>query len=86
MTSFLLHFVLGLLGALAIFLLFLHLSATDSTSAPFGLLLIALPCGVLGSQLSAWATPAILLLYALVSWSEYRQEMRMRREAEQRRG
>lgn len=82
MSAFLLHFILGLLGALAIFVLFLRLSATDSTSAPFGLLLIALPCGVLGSQLSAWATPAILLLYALVSWSEYRQELQMRRERE----
>lgn len=82
MSAFLLHFILGLLGALVIFVLFLRLSATGSTSAPFGVLLIALPCGVLGSQLSAWATPAILLLYALVNWNEYHQERQMRRERE----
>ena len=76
MLAFLLHFLLGLAGSVAIFAVFFRLSAARSTSAPFGLIFFALACGVLAVYLSPWATPAALLAYFAVSLKEYRDDQR----------
>ena len=71
---FVVHFVAGLLGALAIFALFFYLSPEKSTSAPFGLVFLAITCGVLAVNLSPWSTPVVLLLYAAASLHECLQD------------
>lgn len=74
MLAFFLHFFIGLAGSVAIFVVFIRLSAAQSTSAPFGLIFFALACGVLAVYLSPWATPVALLLYFAVSLKEYRDD------------
>jgi len=78
--SFTAHFFIGLLGSLLIFWLFYRLSGAQSTSAPFGLVLLGIACGTLAVQVSPWLTPAILALYAAASANELRVERRLRRE------
>ena len=74
MTRFLVHFVIGLAGGLAIFALFMWLSPARSTSAPFGLIFLALACASLAVFASPWWTPAVLALYAAASLREHRQD------------
>lgn len=73
------HFAVGTLGALAVFLLLARLSGETSFSAPFGLIFVGIACAGLAHFLSPWATPAVLLLYALTALSEARQKRRMKR-------
>jgi hypothetical protein len=68
-----LHFLIGSLGALLLLLLFARLSGTRGDSAVFGVVLIGLSCAVLAHFLSPWATPVVLLLYAMASVHEWRQ-------------
>jgi hypothetical protein len=68
MITFWLHFCLGLLGSGTIFLFFFQRSAAESTSAPFGLVFLAIACGILAVYLSPWATPAVVLAYAVANF------------------
>lgn len=77
MASVLLHFVLGTLGSLALFLFFTYRSGERSFSAPFGAVVVGISCASLSWFLSPWATPVILVLYALASASELRRERNM---------
>ena len=76
MFSFFLHFCIGLVGSVGIFVVFFRLSAAQSTSAPFGLIFFGLACGVLAVYLSPWVTPAALLAYFAVSLKEFRDDQR----------
>lgn len=75
-TVFFLHFGFGLLGCGAIFYTFFKLSRAEATSAPFGIVFIAILCGVLAINLSPWATPGVLALYALGNLWEWLQDRR----------
>lgn len=74
MVSTVIHFAAGTLGALFIFLIFSRLSGMERFSLPFGVVFIGIACASLAHFVSPWATPAILLLYALVSAHELQQE------------
>lgn len=76
MLQFTLHFLTGLIGGAVIFAIFFRISAAKSTSAPFGLVLLAVACGCLAVYVSPWATPAILLVYAGASLREHIEERR----------
>ncbi|MFZ2726578.1 MAG: hypothetical protein WAX77_10030 [Methylococcaceae bacterium] len=71
MLVIIIHFTLSLLGTVFIFLFFHCILAKENFSFPFGLISIALSCALLAYYLSAWITPCILVLYALVSAREY---------------
>ncbi|MGA1409237.1 MAG: hypothetical protein ACO37W_05800 [Prochlorotrichaceae cyanobacterium] len=74
MIIFWLHFWISLLGSGSIFLIFFRLSEAQSTSAPFGLVFLAIACGILAVYLSPWATPIVLLVYGIASLQEYLDE------------
>ncbi len=74
MLTVLLHFILGTLGALLVFLVFTRLSGVTRYSAPFGVIFIGISCASLAHFLSAWATPVILVIYTLISAKEYYQD------------
>lgn len=76
MLQFSLHFLMGLIGGGVIFAIFFRLSGADSTSAPFGLVLLAVACGSLAVYVSPWATPAVLVAYVVVSLKEHIDERR----------
>lgn len=76
MFEFVLHFALGLAGSLLVFWLFFRLSDAESTSAPFALIFVALACGALAVQVSPWAIPVIIALYAVMSGKEYLEDKR----------
>ncbi len=79
MGTVILHFFAGALGSLAIFLLFVRLSGAGSFSAPFGLVFIGIACAALAHYVSPWATPAIIVAYALQSAVELRRERKQQR-------
>ena len=74
MITTLIHFVLGTLGALFIFLIFARLSGVERFSMPFGVVVVGMACASLAHFVSPWATLAVLLLYALVSAHEFQQD------------
>jgi hypothetical protein len=66
------HFAAGTIGSLLIFLGFARLSG-EGFSLPAGPVVIGIACASLSHYVSPWATPAVLLLVALVSAHEFRQ-------------
>ncbi len=80
MGNVLLHFVVGTLGALLVFLVATRLSGVSRFSVPLGVVFIGIVCSSLAHFVSAWATPAVILAYAMVSAAEVRRE----RAADQR--
>jgi CHASE2 domain-containing sensor protein len=80
MATVILHFVAGTLGGLAVFLVFTRLSGVTSFSAPFGVIVIGVACAALAHFLSPWATPAIIVIYAVASAMEFLQEQKARKK------
>jgi hypothetical protein len=68
------HFTIGLLGSLFIFLVFTRLSGVRRFSMPTVVVLVGINCALLAHFVSPWATPAILVLYAGVSAHEFQQD------------
>lgn len=81
MTNALIHFAAGTAGAFVIFLIFERLAGVTRFSMPFGLVVVGLACASGSHYVSPWATPAILLLYALGSLGEFQQDRAARRAA-----
>jgi hypothetical protein len=69
----LLHLVLGTLGALAILVALARISGEPYGSAAFGAVVVGIACAALAAFLSPWATPAVLVLYALAGAFELRR-------------
>jgi len=78
MSTVLLHFAAGSPGGLAVFLILTRLSGASAFSAPFGVVFVGIACGALAHFLSAWATPAVLLVYAAAGTLELVQDRRAR--------
>lgn len=74
MLSAAVHFAIGTVGALIIFLVFTWLSGVRSFSAPFVVLFVGFMCGLLSHFVSPWATPVVLALYGLASANEWRND------------
>ena len=74
MLTVAIHFAIGSVASLLIFLFFTWLSGVRRFSAPSAVLFIGFTCGLLAHFLSPWATPAVLVLYGLASLSEYRND------------
>jgi hypothetical protein len=74
MLNLIFHFAVGTLGSLCVSLVFYKLSGVERFSMPFGIIIIGISCASLAHFVSPWATPAVLLLYALVSTHEYQQD------------
>ncbi len=74
MTNALIHFAVGTAGAFVVFLVFERLAGVTRFSMPFGLFFVGVACASGSHYVSPWATPAILLLYTLVSASEFQQD------------
>jgi hypothetical protein len=72
-SQVLLHFLAGTAGALALVLLFARLAGERSFSLPAGCLVIGIVCATLAHFLSPWATPVVLVLYAIANLHELRQ-------------
>lgn len=81
MATVVLHFITGTLGALAVFLVFIRLSGAGSFSAPFSAIFIGITCASLSHFLSPWATPAIIIIYAVAIAGEFLQERKARKAA-----
>jgi hypothetical protein len=74
MLNVAIHFVIGSVVSLLIFLAFTWLSGVRSFSAPFAVLFIGFTCGLLAHFASPWATPVVLVLYGIASLNEYRND------------
>ncbi len=74
MTAVLLHFFAGMLGALAVYFVFIRLAGATSFSAPFGVIFIGIACAALSHFVSPWATPVIIVGYAAAGTGEYLQD------------
>ena len=70
------HFVLGSVGSLLLFLLLARLSGVKGFSFPSASIVVGIACASMAHFLSPWATPVILALYAISSLYELRQENR----------
>jgi hypothetical protein len=68
------HFAIGLFGSLFIFLVFTWLSGVQRFSMPTVVVFVGINCALLAHFISPWATPAVLVLYALVSAHEFQQD------------
>lgn len=86
MAMVFLHFITGSLGALVVFLVFTRLSGATGFSAPFGVIFVGITCASLAHFLSPWATPAIVVIYALASAGELYQERKAREDSESQNG
>jgi len=73
LSQVLLHFVVATAGALALALLFARLGGERSFSLPVGCVVIGIACATLAHFLSPWATPVVLVLYAIANLHELRQ-------------
>ena len=71
MLEVLVHFLVGTLGSLIIFLAFSWAEGVSRFSAPFVIFLVGFSCANLAHFLSPWATPLILLIYFLGSLKEH---------------
>jgi len=84
----LVHFAIGTIGSLLIFLLFSRISGEKSFSFPSVVILMGFFCSTMAHFLSPFATPVILSLYAIASFNELRQHQAalnaMRQKNEQR--
>ncbi|MBK9670641.1 MAG: hypothetical protein IPO74_12325 [Thermomonas sp.] len=60
-----LHFIAATITCLLVFVAGNRIAGTQQFSAPFGVVFIGVACAALAHFLSPWATPAIVLLYAL---------------------
>lgn len=78
-----LHFLAGIAGALAIFVVCARLSGARSYSAPFGLVFVGISCAALAHFLSPWATPLVLLAYGAVSVNELLEDRKALRSQSQ---
>ena len=78
MAKALFHFTAGLLGSLGIFLFFTWLSGVQRFSMPSIVVLVGFFCMMLAHFVSPWATPAVLVWYALASMHEFQQDQRHR--------
>jgi hypothetical protein len=74
MANVMVHFTIGLLGSLVIFLVFTRLSGVQRFSMPTVVVFMGINCALLAHFVSLWATPVILILYALVSAHEFQQD------------
>lgn len=81
MSTWALHAVVAAVLAGAIFAFFAWLDGETRTSLPLAPLLIGLQAGLLAHHLSPWATPGLLLAYALACWVEWRRTRRARAAA-----
>ena len=72
MLGFAIHFALGCGVALLIFLAVSWWSGVRQFSAPFAVVFIGFTCGLFAHFVSPWATPVVLVLYAVVSVNELR--------------
>jgi hypothetical protein len=77
MATVFFHFITGTLGGLVVFFIFTRLSAT-SFSAPLGVIFIGIASASLAHFLSPWATPIVIVLYALANTGEFIQERKAR--------
>ena len=78
-----LHFVLGTVGSLAVFLVLTRLSGARSLSAPFGVIFIGIACASLAHFVSPWATPIVIAIYALIGISEVLQDRKAKKPRSQ---
>jgi hypothetical protein len=74
----LLHFLAGAFGALLLFLIFTCVLRREGFSLPTVAIFIGLLCAIFAHFLSGWATPAVLLIYAMGLWREWREECSQR--------
>ena len=89
MATAFLHFVVGTAGAFAIFLVLTRISGATSFSAPFGVFLVGIVCANFAHFMSPWATPAVLLFYALAAVSEHvrdQKDLKVAQKGEERDG
>lgn len=84
METVLIHFFAGSLGSLVVFVVFTRLSGAPGFSAPFGVVFVGIACASLAHFLSPWATPAVLVLYAVASAGELYQERATRGDSKAR--
>lgn len=82
MTALPVHFLLGIAGALAVFVIATRASGVERFSFPSAVLLIGLCCSLLAHFVSPWATAVVIGLYAFTSAHELKLD---RREAARRR-
>lgn len=68
---FLTHFAVALAAGIGLFWLFFSAAQEESTSAPFGLVFLAVAAGTLAQMLSPWATPLVLYLHFLAGLREH---------------
>jgi len=73
LTKPLIHFAIGVSGALLLLLLFTKLSGEQRFSFPSAVIIVGISCATLAHFLSPWATPVILILYAVASINELQQ-------------
>ena len=76
MVTIAVHTLLGAIGSVCIFAIFVYLSGAKQTSAPFGLIVIGLSCGLFAHYLSPWATVMILGMYTMGCFVEWWQDPR----------
>lgn len=74
MLSVAIHFAIGSVASLLIFLVFTRLSGVRSFSAPPAVLFIGFTCALLSHFASPWATPLVLVLYGVASAIELRND------------
>jgi hypothetical protein len=74
MPTIALHFVIGSVSALGIFLVCARLSGVQRFSAPTGVLFIGFSCGMLAHYLSPWATLVVIVLYGVGTYNECRKD------------
>lgn len=72
MLSAAIHFVIGSVVSLLIFLGCTWFSGVRSFSAPFSVLFIGFTCALLSHFISPWATPVVLALYCAATATECR--------------
>jgi hypothetical protein len=71
----------GACGALGIFLVAARITRTERFSFPSAVLLVGLLCAAASHFVSPWATPAILVLYAIATAGETRAELAAKKAA-----
>lgn len=76
----LVHFAIGTLVSLGVFLVFTLVIRKESFSVPFAVIFVGIACAVLSHFLSPWCTPLVLLLYTASSIHELREEREAQRE------
>jgi uncharacterized membrane protein YjjP (DUF1212 family) len=83
MGTVVLHFAVGAVGSLAVFLVLTRLSGVRRFSAPFGVVFIGIACASLAHFVSPWATPVVIAIYALIGISEVLQDRKAKQPGTQ---